>query len=240
MPIRDPNEAYERYIGDVELSEEQERAVLLALSAQVVVITGGPGTGKTTIIKAIMSIFEQSGVTTALCAPTGRAAKRIEQASGREAKTIHRLLEYGVGEDEEFNNGARFIRNEENPLEAEAVIVDEASMVDIFLMRALLRALADGTRLVIVGDADQLPSVGPGKRAARHDKERRVPRIEAHEVLPPEGRRQHRGERAQGEQRRKPGVLRYRRFCIHSRERAPTALSQRIKKLLTRRIARGI
>ncbi len=162
VPIRDPNEAYARYIGGVEMSEEQERAVLLALSAQVAVITGGPGTGKTTIIKAIMSIFEQSGVTTALCAPTGRAAKRIEQASGREAKTIHRLLEYGVGEDEEFYSGARFIRNEENPLEAEAVIVDEASMVDIFLMRALLRALADGTRLVIVGDADQLPSVGPG------------------------------------------------------------------------------
>lgn len=162
IPIKDPNEAYTRYIGDVELSEEQERAVLMALSAQLVVITGGPGTGKTTIIKAIMSIFELSGITTALCAPTGRAAKRIEQASGREAKTIHRLLEYGVGEDEEFDNSARFMRNEENVLEAEAVIVDEASMVDIFLMRALLRALADGTRLVVVGDADQLPSVGPG------------------------------------------------------------------------------
>ncbi len=162
VPIRDAGEAYTRYIGDVEMSEEQERAVLMALSSQVVVITGGPGTGKTTIIKAIMSIFEQNGITTALCAPTGRAAKRIEQASGREAKTIHRLLEYGIGADEEFDNSARFTRNEENPLEAEAVIVDEASMVDIFLMRALLRALSDGTRLVIVGDADQLPSVGPG------------------------------------------------------------------------------
>ena len=109
-----------------------------------------------------MSIFEQSGVTTALCAPTGRAAKRIEQSTGRAASTIHRLLEYGVGEDENFENEARFIRNEDNPLEAEAVIVDEASMIDIFLMRALLRALGPGTRLVIVGDADQLPSVGPG------------------------------------------------------------------------------
>ncbi len=162
VPIRDAATAYERYISGVELSEEQERAVLMALSAQIVVITGGPGTGKTTIIKAIMSIFEQSGVTTALCAPTGRAAKRIEQSTGRAASTIHRLLEYGVGEDENFENEARFIRNEDNPLEAEAVIVDEASMIDIFLMRSLLRALSPGTRLVIVGDADQLPSVGPG------------------------------------------------------------------------------
>ncbi len=162
IAINNPGEAYMKFIGDVPLSEEQERAVLSALSEQVMVITGGPGTGKTTIIKAIMSIFEMSGITTALCAPTGRAAKRIEQASGREAKTIHRLLEYGMGVDEEFDNSARFIRNEENPLEAEAVIVDEASMVDIFLMRSLLRAMSDGTRLVIVGDADQLPSVGPG------------------------------------------------------------------------------
>jgi exodeoxyribonuclease V alpha subunit len=154
--------AYERYLGGAELSEEQERAVLSALCAQIVVITGGPGTGKTTIIKAILSIFEQNGVTTALCAPTGRAAKRIEQATGRAASTIHRLLEYGVGEDEGFEYEARFIRNEDNPLQTEAVIVDEASMVDIFLMRSLLRALSPGTRLVIVGDADQLPSVGPG------------------------------------------------------------------------------
>ena len=162
VPIRDVTVAYERYTSGLELSEEQERAVLMALSAQIVVITGGPGTGKTTIIKAIMSIFEQSGVTTALCAPTGRAAKRIEQSTGRAASTIHRLLEYGVGEDDSFENEARFIRNEDNPLEAEAVIVDEASMIDIFLMRSLLRALSPGTRLVIVGDADQLPSVGPG------------------------------------------------------------------------------
>jgi exodeoxyribonuclease V alpha subunit len=161
VPIRDAAAAFERFIGGAELSEEQERAVLQALSAQVAVITGGPGTGKTTIIKAIMSIFEQSGVTVALCAPTGRAAKRIEQSTGRDASTIHRLLEYGVSM-EELGDETRFIRNEDNPLEAEAVIVDEASMVDIFLMRALLRALSDGTRLIIVGDADQLPSVGPG------------------------------------------------------------------------------
>ncbi|MGI5848488.1 MAG: ATP-dependent RecD-like DNA helicase [Christensenellales bacterium] len=162
ISIDDAAAAYSRYIGGAPISEEQERAVLAALSGQVVVITGGPGTGKTTIIKAILSIFEMNGITTALCAPTGRAAKRIEQSSGREAKTIHRLLEYGIGDDEEFGNGTRFIRNEENPLDAEAVVVDEASMVDIFLMRSLLCALSDGTRLIIVGDADQLPSVGPG------------------------------------------------------------------------------
>ncbi len=162
IALPDPAEAYTRYLGDIVLSEEQERAVLMALSSQATVITGGPGTGKTTITKAIISIFEQCGITTVLCAPTGRAAKRIEQSTGREAKTIHRLLEYGAGMDEEFDNAARFIRNEDNPLEAEAVIVDEASMIDIFLMRALLRALSEGTRLIIVGDADQLPSVGPG------------------------------------------------------------------------------
>ncbi len=163
IKIKDPIKAYERYIGNVELSEEQERAVLSALGGQVEVITGGPGTGKTTIIKAIISIFEMSGIETVLCAPTGRAAKRIEQSTGREAKTIHRLLEYGKGVDEDdFGESARFIRDEENPLEAEAVIVDEASMIDIFLMNSLLRALSAGTRLIIVGDADQLPSVGPG------------------------------------------------------------------------------
>lgn len=162
IPVKDAAHAYGRYAGSEQLSEEQERAVLTALSGQVTVITGGPGTGKTTIIKTILSIFEQCGITTALCAPTGRAAKRIEQSTGREAKTIHRLLEYGVGIQEDFDNSARFIRNEDNPLEAEAVIVDEASMIDIFLMRALLRAMPEGARLVIVGDADQLPSVGPG------------------------------------------------------------------------------
>lgn len=163
IPINKPNEAYARYIGSEELSQEQERAVLSALNGQVEVITGGPGTGKTTIIKAIISIFEMSGIETALCAPTGRAAKRIEMSTGRQARTIHRLLEYGRGADEEeFGDFARFMRDEENPLEVEAVIVDEASMVDIFLMRALLKALAEGTRIIIVGDADQLPSVGPG------------------------------------------------------------------------------
>ena len=118
----------------------------------------------------------------------------IEQSSGREAKTIHRLLEYGVGEEDEYGAGMRFIRNEENPLEAEAVVVDEASMVDIFLMRALLRALADGTRLVIVGDADQLPSVGPGNVLRDVIKSGAFPISKTDPLLPSERRRQHRGK----------------------------------------------
>ena len=147
---------------DKQLSEEQERAVLMALQNSVAVITGGPGTGKTTILNQIITILEKSGITAVLAAPTGRAAKRMEKATLREAKTIHRLLEYGVTPGEEINEFCRFNRDEENPIEAEAIIIDEMSMVDIFLFRSLLAAVAPGTRLILTGDADQLPSVGPG------------------------------------------------------------------------------
>jgi exodeoxyribonuclease V alpha subunit len=162
--IRDTENKYMRAASGFMLSEEQERAVLAAMENNALVITGGPGTGKTTIINVILNIFELSGINTALCAPTGRAAKRMEAATGRQAKTIHRLLEYGnTGEEDDYEyGGPDFMRNEDNPLEAEAVIVDEASMIDIFLFRSLLMALAEGTRLILVGDADQLPSVGPG------------------------------------------------------------------------------
>ena len=135
-------------------SPRQREAILTALDQGVLVITGGPGTGKTTIIQCIIRLLAEDG-DVVLCAPTGRAAKRMSEATGYEARTIHRLLEYG-GEE-----GA-FARNQENPLEGDCVIVDEASMVDMMLMRSLLRAMEPGTRLILVGDADQLPSVGAG------------------------------------------------------------------------------
>lgn len=146
-------EAYERE-ESVTLCDEQRQAVLAAARGGVTVITGGPGTGKTTSINCIIRLMGRSGGVE-LCAPTGRAAKRMSEATGCTAQTIHRLLEYG-GEE------GSFARNEDWPLDASTVIVDETSMVDIFLMRALLKALRPGTRLVLVGDADQLPSVGAG------------------------------------------------------------------------------
>ena len=143
----------ERKLG-VTLGQAQREAVAKAVSGDLTVITGGPGTGKTTSINCILEMLEGGG-TVELCAPTGRAAKRMSEATGRSARTIHRLLEYG-GEVEGFK------RDEENPIKADTVVVDEMSMVDIFLMRALLRAVKPGARLILVGDADQLPSVGAG------------------------------------------------------------------------------
>lgn len=149
---------YEATMG-IALDARQREAVAAAVDNGVVVITGGPGTGKTTIINGIVGIFKALGIKTVLAAPTGRAAKRMTETTGEEAKTIHRLLEYDYAEDDDFPS---FSRDEENPLEVDAVIVDEASMIDIILMDSLLSALAPGTRLILVGDADQLPSVGPG------------------------------------------------------------------------------
>ena len=144
----------------ISLAENQREAVRAAIENGVCVITGGPGTGKTTTINTIIRIFEESGLITAIAAPTGRAAKRIAETSGVEAKTIHRLLEYTfMGEDETV---MRFGRNLENPLEADVIIIDEASMIDILLMNALLNGIKDGARLILVGDADQLPPVGAG------------------------------------------------------------------------------
>ncbi|MGI6736352.1 MAG: ATP-dependent RecD-like DNA helicase [Anaerovoracaceae bacterium] len=145
--------------ADLFYSEEQKEAIRSCLQSGVAVITGGPGTGKTTIINAIVRILEQSGQKVVLAAPTGRAAKRITETSGHAASTIHRLLEYYYSEGEGL---MRFGRTEENPLEADAVIVDEASMIDLMLMDALVRAIPAGARLLLVGDADQLPSVGAG------------------------------------------------------------------------------
>ncbi len=149
--------AIEKSTG-MDLDELQAEAVKEAACNGLVVITGGPGTGKTTTINAIIRYFETEGMDIFLAAPTGRAAKRMSETTGFEAKTIHRMLELNGGI--EGNEG--FERNEQNPLEADVIIVDEMSMVDISLMHALLKAVAEGTRLVLVGDVNQLPSVGPG------------------------------------------------------------------------------
>lgn len=145
----------------IELEQMQKQAVYEAVKNGLLIITGGPGTGKTTIINSIICYFEKKGAEILLAAPTGRAAKRMTEATGHEAQTIHRLLELSGALDEETSN-AVFARNEDNPLEADVVIIDETSMVDIFLMCSLLKAVSQGTRLILVGDANQLPSVGPG------------------------------------------------------------------------------
>ncbi|MDE6252044.1 MAG: ATP-dependent RecD-like DNA helicase [Lachnospiraceae bacterium] len=139
----------------------QKKAVAEAVKNGVLVITGGPGTGKTTTINTIINLLESEQMEILLAAPTGRAAKRMKEATGHEAKTIHRLLEVSVGA-ESISDKDRFERNEQNPLEADVVIIDEMSMVDIYLMHSLLKAIAVGTRLILVGDVNQLPSVGPG------------------------------------------------------------------------------
>ena len=145
------------------LDDLQRQAVIESISSGLIIITGGPGTGKTTTINTIRKYFESEGESIALAAPTGRAAKRMSEATSYEAKTIHRLLEITPNNSDNSSNiGTHFERNEDNPLESDVLIVDEVSMVDIFLMNALLKAVAIGTRLILVGDINQLPSVGPG------------------------------------------------------------------------------
>ncbi len=149
----------------IELDELQIRAVIEAVNSGLLILTGGPGTGKTTTINTIIRYFEQGDMEILLAAPTGRAAKRMTEATGYEARTIHRLLELSGAPENGEKQGSlpmRFERNEENPLDADVIIIDEVSMVDIHLMHALLRAVNVGTRLILVGDVDQLPSVGPG------------------------------------------------------------------------------
>lgn len=142
---------------EIVLSEEQIKAIQMAFENRVSIITGGPGTGKTTIIKVMIKLFEKQGLEIALCAPTGRAAKRIQETTGVEAKTLHRLLELGKLEED----GSQ-IDYEISKIHADVIVVDEVSMVDIVLMNYLLKGIGDKTRLILIGDSDQLPSVGPG------------------------------------------------------------------------------
>ncbi len=170
VDLGDDDETYDTAIRRIEkrekinLDETQVHAVKEAMKRGVTVITGGPGTGKTTTINTLIKVMKSENYHILLAAPTGRAAKRMEEATGNPAQTIHRLLEYSgaPGADDGYNGGGRFGRNEEEPLEADVIIVDEMSMVDIYLFHSLLKAIPVSTRLVLVGDVDQLPSVGPG------------------------------------------------------------------------------
>lgn len=153
--------------NNIKFHDEQKRAIEMSVKNPVSIITGGPGTGKTTIIKCVMSILKQMGKTIALVAPTGRAAKRLSESTGVEAKTIHRLLEL-----EFVGRKVNFKYNEHEPLPFGVVIVDEVSMVDCLLMHSLLKALPRDCKLILVGDKDQLPSVWRGKCPQRHFAER--------------------------------------------------------------------
>lgn len=146
--------------SSIELSDKQKEAVKLVNENNVTIITGGPGTGKTTIIKSIIDIYEGKGKKVVLCAPTGRAAKRMTETTGKEASTLHRLLEIGkINEDSLYKNMSDY---EGTPIDGDIIIVDEMSMVDMFLMNYLLKCIYQGTKLILVGDEDQLASVGPG------------------------------------------------------------------------------
>ena len=158
------------------LSPLQKEAVLRAVRDKVLVITGGPGTGKTTLVKAIIQIMEEDKARVSLCAPTGRAAKRMSEATGREARTIHRLLEYSPQK-------GGFLRNRENPLECDALVVDETSMIDIVLFSRLLDAVPAPATLILVGDGDQLPSVGPGNVLADLIASGSVPVVRLHDIF---------------------------------------------------------
>ncbi len=164
----------------IKYAKLQRQAVELAAEHGVMVLTGGPGTGKTTAVRTILALFDKMGLNTALAAPTGRAAKRMSELSGREALTVHRLLGAGfAGENEEII----FERDENDPLQNDAVILDEASMIDITLMAALLKAIKSGSRLVLVGDADQLPSVGPGNVFSDIIRSGLVPTVRLNEIF---------------------------------------------------------
>src|SRR5664280_570297 len=177
-PYIDPDKALpwvEQKTG-LSLAQSQVAAIRLALASKVLVITGGPGVGKTTIVNTILRILDAKGVNFLLCAPTGRAAKRLSETTGQEAKTIHRLLEVDP-------KGSGFKRNMENPLDCDLLVVDEMSMVDVMLMHALLKAVPERAALLVVGDVDQLPSVGPGQILADMITSGAVPVVRLTEVF---------------------------------------------------------
>jgi exodeoxyribonuclease V alpha subunit len=178
-PLRvDAGRAIARYQAEarIVLAPQQAEAVRRALHDPLLVITGGPGVGKTTIVRGIVNTLVRQGLTVALAAPTGRAAKRLQEATGQPAATLHRLLEWRPAD-------GVFGRNSSRPLPADLLVVDEASMIDIRLMADLLAALADGTRLVLVGDVDQLPSVGPGMVLRDVIASARVPTVRLTEIF---------------------------------------------------------
>jgi exodeoxyribonuclease V alpha subunit len=149
----------------INLADKQRQAVRMALSHKISILTGGPGTGKTSTVQAILRLLRSKGKTALLAAPTGRAAKRLAESTGQEAKTIHRLLEVSPSE------GFKFQRNQDNPLEGDLLILDESSMIDLILMNNVLKAIPPQMHLLLVGDADQLPSVGAGNVLARPDRQ---------------------------------------------------------------------
>jgi exodeoxyribonuclease V alpha subunit len=172
-------------------ADSQTAAIRQALACKALVITGGPGVGKTTIVKAILRILSAKGVKLLLCAPTGRAAKRMTEATGIEAKTIHRLLEADP-------QGGGFKRSDDNPLDCDLLVVDETSMVDVLLMQALLKAVPQRAAMLIVGDVDQLPSVGPGQVLADILQSGVVPRGSPHRGVPAGGPEPHHHNRPPG------------------------------------------
>ena len=180
-PVRDARDridALEQNNG-IQYADLQKDAIEQAISHHLFILTGGPGTGKTTTINAIIELLEQSGNRVALCAPTGRAAKRMSEVTGKDAKTIHRLLEVDFADPTSLH----FKRNEKNPLPFDAVIVDETSMVDVPLMRSLICALKMNCRLILVGDSDQLPSVGPGNVLRDLIESQEVPQVRLTEIF---------------------------------------------------------
>lgn len=165
--------------GGITYAPEQRQAITYAVTEGLTIVTGGPGTGKTTVIKAILQLFDDLKLDCMLAAPTGRAAKRMSEASGKEAKTIHRLLETGFTEDKK----TRFARGEDNPLACKVLVIDEMSMVDTLLLEALLRAVRPGTYLIFIGDVDQLPSVGPGNCLSDLISSDRFPVVRLHHIF---------------------------------------------------------